>query len=170
MLVKDRSPWIRIKMGARETRKRWRDANREAINAYLREWKRRARAAKGPPKAKLSPEERLRRRRENVRNYARTHKEKKNSINRNRRARKKAAQGTHNAKDIAWLRQIQKGRCAHSWCRKKLGEDECVDHVIALARGGGNDRKNLQLLCQSCNLKKHAKHPIDFAQQNGLLL
>ena len=66
--------------------------------------------------------------------------------------------------------KMQGGKCAHLWCRKNLKDGYHVDHRIALARGGSNDKKNLQLLCPPCNIKKHAKDPIDFAQQNGMLL
>lgn len=45
-----------------------------------------------------------------------------------------------------------------------------VDHIKALRRGGTNDRRNLQMLCQPCNNRKHAKDPIDYAQSLGLLL
>jgi len=41
---------------------------------------------------------------------------------------------------------------------------------MPLSRGGSNDKYNLQLLCPTCNLKKSAKDPIDFAQENGNLL
>ena len=87
-----------------------------------------------------------------------------------RRARERAATGSWSPEDIAFLFNIQKGRCAHAWCRTPLGEKYQIDHIIALSKGGSNDRRNLQLLCRPCNTKKAAKHPVDFAQQNGLLL
>jgi hypothetical protein len=36
-----------------------------------------------------------------------------------------------------------------------------IDHIIPLDYNGSNDLKNLQLLCQSCNLKKSNKIPAD---------
>jgi 5-methylcytosine-specific restriction endonuclease McrA len=45
-----------------------------------------------------------------------------------------------------------------------------VDHKIALANGGTNDRSNIELLCPPCNLRKHAKDPIVWARENGRLL
>jgi 5-methylcytosine-specific restriction endonuclease McrA len=39
-----------------------------------------------------------------------------------------------------------------------------------LSRGGSNDISNIELLCERCNLRKHAKDPIDWAQENGLLV
>jgi 5-methylcytosine-specific restriction endonuclease McrA len=41
---------------------------------------------------------------------------------------------------------------------------------MPLARGGTNHRRNIQILCPSCNLRKGWKHPIDFAQEMGRLL
>jgi 5-methylcytosine-specific restriction endonuclease McrA len=32
-----------------------------------------------------------------------------------------------------------------------------IDHKTALVKGGNNDLENLQLLCGSCNSRKHAK-------------
>lgn len=104
-----------------------------------------------------------------VREWRKKNPEKKRAGDHNRRASIRAG-GRHTGADIVWLRKIQKGKCAHPWCRADLGKRYHVDHRIALARGGDNDRKNLQLLCKPCNLEKHAKHPIDFAQQHGLLL
>lgn len=97
--------------------------------------------------------------------------EKKHTERRNRQARRKGAPQRHSVADIAWLFDIQKGRCAHSWCRrslKKSGKE--VDHIVPLALGGANDRSNLQLLCPDCNRTKGWKHPVVFAQSKGMLL
>lgn len=87
---------------------------------------------------------------------------------RNRDARRKAATGRHTKEDIAELYSKQRGACIY--CRRTLGVKYHVDHVQALARGGSNDRMNLQLLCPSCNCSKGAKDPIEFAQKLGMLL
>jgi 5-methylcytosine-specific restriction endonuclease McrA len=86
----------------------------------------------------------------------------------NRRAKQKGNGGKYTKADIAELFVKQKGKC--TWCLMSLGnENPHVDHKLPLALGGRNDKSNLQLLHQSCNLAKAAKHPIVFAQQNGLL-
>ncbi len=107
---------------------------------------------------------------ESAKKTRKKHRVKVNQRNRNRRALKAAAPGKHTVDDVAQLFEKQKGKCAHPWCRKSLKGGYHVDHRIALARGGSNDKKNLQLLCPPCNIKKHAKDPIDFARQNGMLL
>ena len=88
----------------------------------------------------------------------------------NRRAAKRAAEGTHTAADIAQLLQSQKSRCAV--CRIKLTPKigHHVDHIMPLTKGGTNDRYNLQILCPSCNCSKNAKHPVQFMQERGFLL
>lgn len=87
-----------------------------------------------------------------------------------RRARKLKADGSYALSDIIWLLKIQNKKCAFLWCGKVLGDSYQVDHIQPLARGGSNDKRNIQLLCPLCNMQKHAKHPIDFAQRNGFLL
>lgn len=86
----------------------------------------------------------------------------------NRRARILNAGGTHTAADIRELQTLQKGKCA--CCKTSLKADYHVDHITALSKGGGNDRLNLQILCKSCNLSKHAKDPLLFMQSRGYLL
>lgn len=68
---------------------------------------------------------------------------------------------------VKFLLEKQRGFCA--CCRSKFRKFE-VDHIIARARGGGNELSNLQLLCCDCNRKKHAKHPVQFMQEMGFLL
>jgi 5-methylcytosine-specific restriction endonuclease McrA len=66
------------------------------------------------------------------------------------------------------LFELQKGKCA--CCKKPLGTDYHMDHIIPLALGGTNTDDNIQLLRAKCNKQKGAKHPIDFMQQRGFLL
>jgi 5-methylcytosine-specific restriction endonuclease McrA len=87
----------------------------------------------------------------------------------NRRAREKNAAGSYTAADIKRLHALQRGRCAA--CFKPLRGPYHIDHREALARGGSNDWTNLQLLHPRCNMKKHARDPIEYMQmEHGLLL
>jgi 5-methylcytosine-specific restriction endonuclease McrA len=83
-------------------------------------------------------------------------------------ALKKNSSGSYTAQDVKDLLKKQKGRCANCRCdtRKKFH----VDHIQPLSRGGLNVKANIQILCPTCNMKKHAKDPIDWAQENGRLL
>lgn len=86
----------------------------------------------------------------------------------NRRARILEADGTHTDADLVRIFKQQRGKCA--LCKCNLGADREVDHIIPLARGGGNGPDNLQYLCRPCNRAKSTKDPIEFAQERGLLL
>lgn len=87
-----------------------------------------------------------------------------------RRAREAGTGGSFTVDDIDWLKKKQKNRCAHAWCRASLNRKFHRDHIVPLSAGGSSDKRNIQLLCPRCNLRKHAQHPIDFAQKNGMLL
>lgn len=86
-----------------------------------------------------------------------------------RRARKRAAGGTFTADQVQDLLVKQRGRCAN--CGDKLTASNMArDHRQALANGGSNHIRNIELLCRPCNGSKSAKDEIAWAQENGRLL
>lgn len=92
------------------------------------------------------------------------------AANHNRRALLRGIDSKHSAEDIGILFIQQKGKCAHKWCMKSLKREYHIDHIMALSKGGSNDKTNLQLLCPFCNISKKDKDPIDYAQAHGMLL
>lgn len=93
-------------------------------------------------------------------------------FSRNRRAAERKAQGKHTKYEVMAILDNQRGLCAG--CTVKLERSGAnkyhVDHIMPLALGGSNDKYNLQCLCPSCNLRKHAKDPICWAADRGRLL
>lgn len=104
--------------------------------------------------------------------YRAKHKETVSAGKRKYKAAKRGAEGSHNGKDVIAIFERQRGLCAN--CKKKLFKSGAkkyhVDHVIPLARGGSNWPSNLQCLCPTCNMRKGAKDPLDWANENGRLL
>lgn len=137
---------------ARAAQAKWAAANRDVKAKSNDAW-----AKKNPEKLKEM------RRKSYLKNP-----ERQNSGTRAYRARKRGAEGSHTVGDILQLMQIQKSRCAA--CATDISQKYHVDHVMPLALGGSNDKSNLQLLCQSCNTSKGAKHPADFMRKRGFLL
>jgi hypothetical protein len=82
--------------------------------------------------------------------------------------RKKTGSGKLSKGLAAKLFILQRGKCA--CCKKPLGNDYHLDHIIPIALGGENEDWNIQLLRARCNNLKRAKHPIDFMQERGFLL
>jgi HNH endonuclease len=99
--------------------------------------------------------------------YPQKYRLERGTYRRNRRARLRAA-GKHSPADIQSIHKLQNGRCAY--CKTTLKEHFHVDHIKPLAKGGGNDRTNLQLTCRSCNCQKATLDPIVFARSRGMLL
>lgn len=149
----------------------YRAANREALKAYKAEYRAsnsealKTKAleyyAANPEKCKAQHAK-----------YRAANPEKCAAKDRNRRALKRDAEGKHTAADIRAIFTAQKGLCAN--CETKLLKSGAkkyhVDHIMPLALGGSNWPNNLQCLCPTCNLSKSAKHPGEWARQQGRLL
>ena len=92
-----------------------------------------------------------------------------------RRAAKNAARWiSFTVAELEDLFKRQGGKCAN--CKTKVTWEGGpkhfhIDHVMPLAReGSSNNVENIQLLlCRWCNSKKKAKHPDEWARENGLL-
>lgn len=89
-----------------------------------------------------------------------------------RRAKIKMSEGSHDKDDILNLLSKQKEKCASCGERLKTSGNGIyhVDHIYPISKGGSNWPSNLQLLCPTCNLRKNAKDPLEWAKENGKLL
>jgi 5-methylcytosine-specific restriction endonuclease McrA len=105
---------------------------------------------------------------ERTRQWGERNLEARRAFVRNRRARIKQADGHHTGKDIVALRMRQGNRCAV--CQTSLRGGYHADHITPLSRGGTNYPRNIQLLCPTCNLEKHARDPVAFMQMRGFLI
>ncbi len=151
-----------------ERMRRQRAKDPAASRAATAKWR------KGHPEA--SRQARLKHRSNNLakaraatRRWAAQNREAVRAIAHARRSRKKQAEGRFTAKDIERIREQQKNRCAY--CRISFrGHKFHIDHIKAIASGGTNWPRNLQLLCTSCNAKKWMIDPAIYARRQGLLL
>lgn len=75
--------------------------------------------------------------------------------------------GMTGAELFAWKREQPK--VCH-WCGERCARRFHVDHYVPLAKGGRHEAGNLVIACPTCNLRKHAKDPLDFAREVGRLL
>ena len=76
-----------------------------------------------------------------------THKSSYNEINEEKRSRHISSQ----VRREVWRRDF--GRCVECGSRDKLE----YDHIIPFSKGGSNTARNIELLCENCNRKKHDK-------------
>jgi 5-methylcytosine-specific restriction endonuclease McrA len=134
------------------TAKKWREANKEKKAKMDRDW--------------------ALRNRETVRKYASDYRkkypERVNCLNRNRKARIRENGGTHTESDIFGILYSQGGRCA--LCKVSVKKYRHIDHIVPISKGGGNHRRNLQILCEPCNTSKKDKDQIEFMRSKGMLL
>lgn len=101
-------------------------------------------------------------------NYAKKYPDKVNARNAERRARRRNQSGVVSKDIIQKLKKLQRGKCP--CCKRTLGDNYHLDHIVPLALGGKHEDSNLQLLIANCNQQKSSKHPIDFMQSRGFLL
>ena len=71
----------------------------------------------------------------------------------NRRARLNNSKGTITGKEWKELLKEANYKCLCCGTTEKLS----LDHIIPIVRSGDNTKENAQVLCRSCNSKKHAK-------------
>lgn len=92
-----------------------------------------------------------------AKDYQKANPEKCRVYNRNRRARRVGAEGTHTREETDSMLVTQNNKCA--CCGVILNDSKNLDHIMPLALGGTNYIENLQWLCQPCNNRKSDKHP-----------
>ena len=145
----------RIKVLAQK--KRYREQNREKVAEQLKRWR-------------IANAEKIAGHRATEKRWQTDNPEQYRHRNRIKKVRRRHREvvGSHTASDIRNILKLQKNRCAI--CREKLGGKYHVDHILPLAKGGSNDRTNLQITCVPCNLVKGARDPIDHMQSLGRLL
>jgi len=80
---------------------------------------------------------------------------------------RKIRDGVAAAEQANWA-MAQKKVC--HWCGKRCARSYHIDHIVPLARGGRHELNNLAIACPTCNLRKNARDPIEWAQMIGKLL
>lgn len=143
----------------------WYAANRDYAIAYARK----ARASK-PESIRAGKAAYYRKHKEQLlkktRAWRLANPQKHRLSNQKRYARKASGKGLSPG-IIQKLLLLQKGRCA--CCGERLVKYH-LDHIIPLALGGRHEDFNMQLLTPSCNSRKGAKSPEQFAKERGLLI
>lgn len=184
--------FIKHKEELQQSHRQWVEKNREKSRAYTQKWKK-----DNPEKVKLKSESyyaknkniilEKNRNSESKKLYAsawrKRNKDKcsqytkswqlKNHLKmvekwKRHRAKRRAIAGVPSPKIVQKLMRSQRGFCA--CCGKKLAHKFHLDHILPISLGGTSEDFNLQLLRAECNLKKGAKHPIDYMQSIGRLL
>lgn len=148
LLEKQRAYYAANKDAHAERQRQWAAANPEKMRAYCATYR-----------ASLAgkPEE-----------WRAARRARKLVLQQNRRSRELAV-GRLSADIASLLMALQRSRCAN--CTTDLRKSgHHLDHIEPLARGGANVDSNVQLLCPPCNLRKSARDPIAWANQQGRLL
>ena len=94
--------------------------------------------------------------------------EKRRVVSQNYKHRRRAVEASGvKFKDLMEWKLAQKKVCA--WCGTHCKTGYVVDHYQPLAKGGAHELSNLVISCRSCNAKKSARDPYEFANSVGRL-
>lgn len=152
-----------------ENVRKWREANPEKVADASRKW-REANPEKEAANKRKWRKANLERDAQSSRKWQKANPDKCKVMKQNRRAKKKG-NGGKLSKNIAQLLLIlQKGCCACGCGALLKATGYHIDHIMPIALGGTNTDNNIQLLTAKCNLRKSAKHPDDWARENGRLI
>lgn len=120
-----------------ETKRQYREANREKVRESMRRSYRKHRLKYLEDKKR----------------YVAENREKLRVHWRNMRALRMNAPGKHTEEEIHQLYEAQEGRCGY--CGITLYDEYEVEHIRPLSRNGSNDIENLVCACIECNQSKH---------------
>jgi len=111
--------------------------------------------------------ERIEYKKEYSKKYRKTEKGKFVEKNKSHKRRTKYKKGDVSTEQLRKL--IKKSKYCY-WCNIKLDNNYHIDHYVPLSKGGEHTISNLVISCPSCNLRKNAKDPYEFALTKGRLL
>ncbi|HHJ1495590.1 TPA: HNH endonuclease [Pseudomonas aeruginosa] len=100
--------------------------------------------------------------------WAANNPEKRKIISKNNKAKRRAIEG--NGLTFSELSAWEKAapKVCH-WCSKSCKSRYHIDHYQPLSKGGLHEISNLVIACPTCNLRKSAKDPYEFAASMGRL-
>lgn len=147
----------RCRVCAKNARREWRTANPD----YQREWREAhpGYAAERLAEWQAANKERMA---EHYAAYYQRNRVARDAKDRNRRALRMQAEGTHGLRELQQMHEDQGGLCAY--CETPLNNGYDVDHMIPLVRGGCNDWTNLALACATCNRRKGSMTAEEFVE------
>lgn len=103
-----------------------------------------------------------------TREWARKNPDKVKAIKHSYKARRrhKEASGASTQELSEWA-ICQKKVCY--WCLEKCDGEYHIDHYVPLSKGGKHEIDNLVIACPTCNIRKNAKDPYEYANSLGRL-